>query len=268
MPSKRSAVAARIPRAEISSPPPSSEHPVEAGERPGGGLAVAGRNLRRPPAPCVGRERGHGRRVHRVAVAGALHFGDPVTGVLARRQLGDAMVFRLRKSDEEIQPEGSGDLLGDETPGHPSVGPAQRFAHEVAVGHGVIDAAAARLPQRRHRGERVDVGIPSVHSLEVHRHVEAVEARPVRHDEVEVDRLLAVGGELRPDLGDRRGVGEVAALHRDGDRERQHALGRRPDIDQGIRLPGPGTCAASANPPHRSTTRRPPCTTARPQPRS
>ena len=74
------------------------------------------------------------------------------------------------------------------------------LAHQPPVGHGVIAAVRARLPQRNRIGQRLDDRIPGDRLLERHRTVDVDKTHPVRQQPGHGSIGLTVRFELRPVL--------------------------------------------------------------------
>ena len=137
--------------------------------------------------------------------------------------MGDPTVVLGGGADVEVGTERTGDVLAHEVaerlPGHP----LDDLALEVALGDGVVARRRARFPPRGLRAEQGSGPATVVEVLVADGLLPARQAGGVAHHVTDLDRVLAVGGELRPHVGHRGVEVELAAVG-----EHQAGPGRTP----------------------------------------
>src|ERR1700694_3838077 len=98
----------------------------------------------------------------------------------------------------------------------------------------VVAGGSAGRPPRRLGGEQCGRFFPVVEVLEGERGLPPGYAGCVAEDVTHLDVLLAVGGEFRPVLCDRREGVEQPAVDQDQSGQGGHVLGARKDVDDGV----------------------------------
>ncbi|OXR39644.1 hypothetical protein B7C42_08287 [Nocardia cerradoensis] len=156
------------------------------------------------------------------------------------RQRGDAIEgLFLRQSDEEVQLERAGEVLGEDAAqaAVARIDAAEQFALVQPGGDRVITLPGARAPQWLLVGQDLREPIPVGHIRQPHHPIQHRQTRAVVEQLPHGDRFLAVRGEFRPVLRDRRLVVEHPT--RDGTRhgECRHPLRRGEDRNHGVALP-------------------------------
>ena len=239
------------------------QHPEDAGHRAGVPVAVERTQFRVPPG---GRVRGAG--VGHRSGEGLVHrtFGVQAGQVEGqRRRRGDRrdpVPVGLGRADLEVGAERAGDLLRDEGLQGLAGQAAHQLTDQVALILRVITRRGARFPPRCLGGELAGGGVPVVHVLGRERRLPAGHAGGVAEDVPDLDAFLAVLGELRPVLRDRR-VGIELSPRSISIRAARLVTVLVVDQTlvmvfsvQGVR------CSSSRQPPQRSTTVRPSTSTA------
>ena len=175
-------------------------------------------------------------------VGGELGHGAVADGATprGRDQLGDPGVLAGGQADVEVGAEGLGDLLPEDGPEGAAGDAADHLAHQVALGQGMIAGGRSRLPEGRLGGEQGGDLVPVVEVGLGQGLLPAGEAGGMGHELSDGDGGFAVLGELRPVLRHRGVEVEISAVGQQEGGEGGHGLGRGVDVDQGVRLPGPG----------------------------
>ncbi len=198
-------------------------------------MPAGGRDLRLTPCP-VPRLFGVEKRVGH----GAQHHGREDLGSL-RPGRGDDQghpVVELRSEpDMEVGTERFGDLVAEEGSEALAGDPPHQFAHQIALGDGVVAGAVARLPPRLLGGEQRRHLVPVVQVLGRHRFLPARQAGRVGHHVADEHAVLAVRGELRPVAGDGCVEVELAPIGEHQCRYEGHGLGGGPHVDDRVPLP-------------------------------
>ena len=131
---------------------------------------------------------------------------------------------------QKSRPKRPRDLLPEEGPERDAGDATHEFAHEQAIGDRVITVASPRLPEGRLRRERLDDGVPCQPvDRGDERVADGVEPGLMAQQPSHRDLPFAIGGELRPVLGDRRVHVEDAAVGEQVGDDRARALRRRID---------------------------------------
>ena len=99
---------------------------------------------------------------------------------------------------------------------------------------GVVARRRPRLPPRPLHRQPLGRRLPVVHVPDRERRVPAGDAGRVRHQVPHEHVLLALGRELRPVVAHRRVHVQLAALDQQQRRQREHALRRRPAVDDRV----------------------------------
>ena len=189
------------------------------------------------------RDRGDFRRAGSSVNVLSVVVGQSVERQVQRSAAGMSSAMRsvvlVRGADLEVGTERARDLVADELLERFAGDPAEHLADQVAVGEGVIARRGARLPPRRlsaRGGRSTSPSRRCPRCANGGSHPESPER--VRQQVAKLDVLLAVCGELRPVLGDRR------EWHRPGRgrssinaRQRGERLGAREDVDDGVLAP-------------------------------
>ena len=132
-------------------------------------------------------------------------------------EFADAVEMRRVHADVEVRAQRLGEFLAQERAQRPARDPPHDLADEVALSDGVVATGCTRLPPGRLGGEEFRHPIPVVPDVSGVDLVETRQAGAVAHQMAHFDAFLAVGGELRPVLGDRRVEVEFATV---GEQER------------------------------------------------
>jgi len=140
----------------------------------------------------------------------------------------------------EVGTQGAGHLVGKPGADRRSGDSANHLADEIALGDRVVPGCSARLPPGflggQHRGALFPVG----QVLVLERLGPSGQAGGMTHQVAHLHGFLAAGRELGP-VGGHRGMEvEFAPIGQHQGTEEGHRLGRRPDVDDGVLLPGGG----------------------------
>ena len=140
----------------------------------------------------------------------------------------------------------SGNLLGHEPADVAPVDTAHQFARQPPEGDRVIAVGRVGAKERCVRREPPRHGLPVEHLVECHGTVDGVEARAMAQQLPHRHVLLAVRGELRPELMHRFSIREQSAFHAHCDGKCDHTLRRAERHLQGVgRI---GACRAVVEP--------------------
>ena len=137
---------------------------------------------------------------------------------------------------------------------------SHHLADEMAVGVGVIGVARPGLPPRLGGGQRAGHRAPVPQVVVGQRRADGRHPCPVAQRVAQRRPLLAAGGELRPDGGDRVVEPHPPRVDELQRQQRHERLAHRVEVDQRVGSPG-ARAASSAHPPARSTTVSPSTTT-------
>ena len=144
------------------------------------------------------------------------------------------------QTDVEVRAEALRHLFPEKGTEALAAHPPDELAEQVAMGHGLVSAAGARLPPGRLGGEQPGAFVPVVERFQGDRRFESRQPGHVAEQITHGQLLFAGLGELRPVL--RHGGIRIdrTPVDEDQGRDGRHHLGGRVDIDDGVPLPGPG----------------------------
>ena len=265
-----SAVSERRARAALDR---AGEAGVDAGQRPGVGDAVGGRDLGGAHARGCSTRRPRSVNTHDGAPSALPSIVSGPMNCVDQRRHGRVGLRRRRPTVTSGATRcccSSGRPIQNSRPSGPAISsakkvprllprdPAHDLADEPPVGGGVVAVGGARLPDGGLRLEGADHRIPGERLLEGERGVDVGQAGLVAEQPAHRDVRLAGGLELGPVGGDRRVDVELAALGQEVGARRRGALGGGEHELQRVLGVRACPCPRSATPPQRSTTLRPP----------
>ena len=150
------------------------------------------------------------------------------------------MILRGGRADEKVDAERCRDLVAEERTEACRTGDAPHdFPDEPAERHHVIPILRARLPLRRRLLEGGDHRLPVQPVARIEGGIDGDQARLVREQPADRDRLLAEPPEFRPVGRDRRVDVQLTAVREQVSADCRHAFGRRVDVDDRVAFPRP-----------------------------
>lgn len=176
-----------------------------------------------------------------VSDGGAGHFGGEFAQVsLAWNKVRYARVHSHVGSEAKLvlEVQGGGDFIVEELWEGASVGSREGVSDEPGEGDGMVGVSGAGFPGGCHVGDEAAAGVPVGELVVGLGPGEVLESGAVGEEVPEEDVLLAVRGELGPDVGDARGVGEGAALDEAVGEGGEDALADGEDGEEGVLADG------------------------------
>ena len=146
------------------------------------------------------------------------------------------MLLRRRDADDHVGAERTSQLR-EPTAARLTAHPPHDFADQVPVRIGVVRVACPGLPPRGGGGERSRHGVPVPQIVVGQRLVDRRHSSSVAERVAQRGPLLALGGELRPDGGDRIVQRDAPGIDQLQCQQGYERLADRVEVDQRVELP-------------------------------